>query len=200
MARKPRSDSVLDGLPPERREQLVRWLVDENLKYPEAVQRVWEKFGVKTSVNALQRFYARKCFALRADQAREFADLVVEQAGQDPEKFDQATMALIRQKAFERVYARDGSPADLALVAGILGDSAKLELKRQELALSFERLKLQQLDAAKAALAHVKELREIASDSTTSDAEKLERARLRLFGDGAAVPSLASLDARKATP
>lgn len=62
-----------------------------------------------------------------------------------------------------------------------------------------ERLKLQQLDAAKAALAHVKELRAIASDSTASDAEKLERARLRLFGDGAAVPSLASLDARKAT-
>lgn len=61
-----------------------------------------------------------------------------------------------------------------------------------------ERLKLQQLDAAKAALAHVKELRAIASDSTASDAEKLERARLRLFGDGAAVPSLAALDQRKA--
>lgn len=61
-----------------------------------------------------------------------------------------------------------------------------------------ERLKLQQLDAAKAALAHVKELRAIASDSTASDAEKLERARVRLFGDGAAVPTLADLDQRKA--
>lgn len=162
MARKPRSDSVLDGLPPERREQLVRWLVDENLKYPEAVARVWEKFGVKTSVNALQRFYATKCFALRADQAREFADLVVDQAGKDPEKFDQATMALIRQKAFERVYARDGSPADLALVAGILGDSAKLELKRQELALreNQQALRLRQYEdkiaAARASLEKAK--------------------------------------------
>ena len=71
MARKPRSDSVLDSLPPERREQLVRWLVDENLKYPEAVTRVWERFGVKTSVSALQKFYARRCFTLRAEQANE---------------------------------------------------------------------------------------------------------------------------------
>lgn len=132
MARKPRSDSVLDGLPPERREQLVRWLVDENLKYPEAVARVWEKFGVKTSVNALQRFYARRCFAMRADQAREFAELVVEQAAQDPEKFDEATVVLIRQRAFERMYARDGSLTDLAVVAKILDDRAKLEMQRED--------------------------------------------------------------------
>ena len=146
--RKPRSDSVLDGLPPERREQLVRWLVDENLKYPEAVTRVWEKFGVKTSVNALQRFYARKCFALRADQAREFADLVVDQAKADPARFDEATLALVKQKAFERVYSRDGNLSELATLAGILGDSAKLELKRQELALkeSQQALRLRQYE------------------------------------------------------
>ncbi len=160
--RKPRADSVLDSLPPERREQLVRWLVDENLKYPEAVVRVWEKFGVKTSVSALQKFYARKCFTLRADQAKEFADLVVSQAEADPAKFDEATLALVKQRAFERVYARDGNINELSMLAGILGDSAKLELKRQEIALreSQQALRLRQyedkISAARASLERAK--------------------------------------------
>ena len=172
MARKPRSDSVLDGLPPERREQLVRWLVDENLKYPEAVTRVWEKFGVKTSVNALQRFYARKCFALRADQAREFADLVVDQAKADPARFDQATLALVKQKAFERVYSRDGNISELATLAGILGDSAKLELKRQELAIADRRVALLE---KKAALAD--QAQGVVNDSTMTEEQKAARLR-----------------------
>ena len=172
MARKPRSDSVLDGLPPERREQLVRWLVDENLKYPEAVARVWEKFGVKTSVSALQKFYARRCFSLRADQARDFAELVVEQAKQDPAKFDEATLALVKQRAFERVYARDGNLNELAVLAGILGDSAKLELKRRELELGERRVTLLEQKAALADKA-----KGVVDDQSLTEEQKAARLR-----------------------
>ena len=176
MARKPRSDSVLDSLPPERREQLVRWLVDENLKYPEAVTRVWERFGVKTSVSALQKFYARRCFTLRAEQANEFAELVVEQAKADPARFDAATLALVKQKAFERVYARDGNLSELALLAGILGDAAKLDLKRQELALADRRVALLEKKAAQADAA------EAATRDTTLTPEQRSARLKEIFG------------------
>lgn len=172
MARKPRSDSVLDSLPPERREQLVRWLVDENLKYPEAVTRVWEKFGVKTSVSALQQFYARRCFTLRADQAKDFAELVVTEAQKDPAKFDEATLALVKQRAFERVYARDGNLNELAVLAGILGDSAKLELKRRELELSERRVTLLEQKAALADKA-----KGVVDDQTLTEEQKAARLR-----------------------
>jgi len=55
------------------------------------------------------------------------------------------------------------------------------------------RYQMAQLDVAKAALAYVKDLRAIAADTKTTDAEKLERARKRLFGDGPQVPTLAEL-------
>ena len=197
MSRKPRSDSPLDSLPASAKAQLREWLLDENLKYPEVVALVREKLGVTTSKTALQRYYALRLWSQQSTQASEFADHVAAQAAADPAKYDEATLALVRQKAFERAYARTGDVKELSLLAGILGDSAKLELKRQELDLSRERLKVQQLDAAKAALAHVKELRAIAGDATASDAEKLERARVRLFGTGTDIPSIASLDKRK---
>lgn len=172
MPAKPRSDSVLDGLPPERREQLVRWLVDENLSYQDAVARVWEKFGVKTSVSALQKFYARRCFTLRADQAKDFAELVVAQAEKDPARFDKATIALIHQKAFERAYARDGNLSELAVLAGILGDSAKLELKRRELELTERRVALLEQKAALADKA-----KGIVDDQTLTEEQKAARMR-----------------------
>ncbi|ACB76692.1 hypothetical protein [Opitutus terrae] len=59
------------------------------------------------------------------------------------------------------------------------------------------RLEAAQFDAAKAALAHVKQLGAIAGDKTIDDAERLERARKRLFGETpAGVRSLEQLDER----
>lgn len=64
-----------------------------------------------------------------------------------------------------------------------------------------ERLKLVQFDAAKAALEAIKDLRAIAGDGSLNAAEKLERARIRLFGETpSGLKSLADLDARKAAP
>ena len=170
--KKPRSDSVLDSLPPERREQLVRWLVDENLKYPEAVVRVWEKFGVKTSVSALQKFYSRRCFTLRSSQAKDFADLVVTEAKKSGNNFDSATLALVKQRAFECVYAGNGKISELAILAGIVGDSAKLELKRQELALGERRVAVLERKAAMADAAQG-----VVTDQTLTEEQKAARLR-----------------------
>jgi hypothetical protein len=165
MSRKPRSDSPLDSLPASAKAQLREWLLDENLKYPEVVALVREKLGVTTSKTALQRYYALRLWSQQSSQASEFADLVVAQAAADPAKYDEATLALVRQKAFERAYARSGDVKELALLAGILGDSAALELKRKELALREDQqaLRLRQYEDKFAAVrAQVDRAREAA--------------------------------------
>lgn len=165
MSRKPRSDSPLDSLPASAKAQLREWLLDENLNYPEVVALVREKLGVTTSKTALQRYYALRLWSQQSSQASEFADLVVAQAAVDPAKYDEATLALVRQKAFERAYARSGDVKELAMLAGILGDSAALELKRKELALREDQqaLRLRQYEDKFAAVrAQVDRAREAA--------------------------------------
>jgi len=142
--RKARSDDKLANLTPEQKAMLRSWLVDENLSYDQAKQRLHDDFNVETSKGALSKFYARDCFTLRASEARNFAEHVERELLAKDSTFDRATLALVKQKAFERAYAQNGNIAELATLAGIIGDSAKLDLKKQELQLSREKF-LQEL-------------------------------------------------------
>jgi len=143
MARKPRSDAKLKSLPPHQRELLIRWLVDENLAYDKAKERLEEDFGVETSIGALSEFYRTECFTLRSSEAKAFAEHVVETAQQDGDKYDEATLAIIRQRAFEIAYARDGKMDDLEVLARIIGDSRKHALKERQLEFSREKFRQQ---------------------------------------------------------
>ena len=70
MSKKPRSDAKLLSLPPHYRDQLVRWLTEDNLSYAEARERLAKEFSVRTSLAALSQFYASACFSQRYSQAR----------------------------------------------------------------------------------------------------------------------------------
>lgn len=142
MATKPRSDSTLDSLSPEVKEQLRERLIGENMSYADAKEWLHQDFNVRTSIGALSRFYATRCFASRSSEAREFAEQVRKDLEEGGSKFDEATNALITQKAFELSYARKCSIEDLAVLAKIRGDSAKLKLKERELSISEEAMKL----------------------------------------------------------
>lgn len=75
----------------------------------------------------------------------------------------------------------------------------KLEETEAKIRNLEQKLELARFDAAKAALQHVKELRMIAGDGTLNEAEKLQRAQLRLFGEAPEnLPTLAQLDQRRA--
>ncbi|HEY0966942.1 MAG TPA: hypothetical protein VGD88_06105 [Opitutaceae bacterium] len=150
MSKKPRSDSKLDSLLPEQREQLIAWLVDENLPYDQAVVRLRKEFGVETSIAALSRFYSTRCFTLRSSQAKEFAEHVVAEALKGEDKLDEATLALIKQKAFEHAYARNGNVNELATLAKIIGDTRKLQLKERDQDLAERRIQILEKKAAQA--------------------------------------------------
>lgn len=150
MARKPRSDSKLAALTPSVREELLSWLGQANVSYEEAAILLRERHEVKVSTSALCEWYARHGFQLRAEQARSVAETAAEELAAGPDKFDEATMAMIRQKLFERALAKNGDVAELATLAKIMGDSAKLRIKEKELELSARRVALLEKKAAQA--------------------------------------------------
>lgn len=178
MANKPRSDSKLAALNPQQKAQLRTWLVDENKSYEEVRSLLHEDFNVQVGITAIQRFYASDCFSLRSSQAKEFAEQVVQEFKTSGESFDAATLALVREKAFARAYVKNGDLKELALLAKILGDSAKLDLKRKDQQLAERRIVLLEQKAAQADAA-----KEITGDQNLSDAEKAAKMRA-LFGMG----------------
>lgn len=147
---KPRSDAKLKSLPPNQRDMLIRWLVDENVSYEKARERLREDFGVETSTGALSAFYSNECFTVRYGQARDLAETIGQAMTSEPEKFDEATIAMVKQKAFERAVAKDGDIKELAILAGILTDTAKLRIKEKEVDLASRRVGLLEEKAAQA--------------------------------------------------
>lgn len=174
--KKPRSDSTLASLNPQQKAQLRTWLVDENKSYEEVSALLHADFNVRAGVTAVRKFYGTDCFSLRSSEAKEFAEQVVSELKSTGENFDTATMALVKQKAFERAYAKNGNIEELATLAKILGDSAKLELKRKDQELTERRVKLLEKAAALA-----EEAKTVTNDAALSDAEKLARYKA-IFG------------------
>jgi hypothetical protein len=172
MSKKPRSDAKLLGMPPHYKEALIRWLTEDNLSYVDARARLKEEFSVSTSLAALSQFYTSQCFSLRYSQAREIADTVAEEMAQSPDKFDDATISLIKQKAFERAVAKDGNLDELALLAKMLHDSKKLQIKAGDQKIAERRMlllekKAEAYDKAKGVL----------QDKTLNEEERATRMR-----------------------
>ena len=171
--RKPRSDAKLRNLPPDQRTALVDWLVDEGISYDVALKRIESEFGVKSSKGALTEFWRRECYGLTFRKARRDSDalqeILRERGG---ESFDEAAIAAIGQRFYEASVAKDGNVKDLQALAGILGDSAKLGLKKQEVALAERRVA-----AMEKKLATVEET---ATDDNLTPEERLRKIRVGL--------------------
>lgn len=58
--KKLRSDSRLARLSEEQKEIVMRWLSDENISCQEAADRIWQRFGIKTSRSPVSEFYHRQ--------------------------------------------------------------------------------------------------------------------------------------------
>lgn len=173
---KPRSDSKLASLSPEIKAQLRTWLVDENKSYTDVQALLRDDFNVRIGITAIQRFYAKDCFSLRSTEAREFAEQVAAELANGGESFDAATLALVKQKAFERAYARDGNIEELATLAKIIGDSAKVELKKRDQQLAERRIAILEKKAAQA-----DDAKAVTADSTLTPAQR--EAKLKeIFG------------------
>jgi transposase len=63
VTRRPRSQSPckLDALKPDQLAQLQRWLVDSNISYKEACDRLQDRFGLKVNLATIFYFWHRVC-------------------------------------------------------------------------------------------------------------------------------------------
>lgn len=173
---KPRSDNKLASLPPKQKAQLRTWLLDENKSYDEARDLLRQRFEVHTSTGALSKFYRGQCFQLRASEAQQFAEEAVKAGRASVAQLDEATELIIRQRAFEQAYARNGDLDALSILSKILGDRRKLELKERDVALTERRIKLLEQKAAQADAA-----RGVTADVALTPAER--EAKLKeIFG------------------
>lgn len=171
MPKKPRSDSKLASLPLEQREQLVSWLVEENLSYQDAVERVEEEFGVSTSAGAMSAFYSTACWQVKIEKSRELADSLGD-AGETDE-FEAQAMKAVRQKFFELSLNSQVNLKDLKALAKIIGDSKTLEIRLKDLEIKERRIELLEKKAAMADKA-----KDIMNSQLTEEDKALEMRQL----------------------
>jgi len=173
MNRKPRSDSKLDALTPQQREQLCSWLTIENRSYAEVKALAREHFDITTSDPALVAFYSRVAAPWKYAQARGEAD-TFEKLMEG--KFDAATIKRAKQLAFESMSGPRPDLKAAKTLLKIIGDSAKLTLAQDRLGLDARKVALLE---QKAALADEAKL--VAGNKNLTPDEQLSRYK-QIFG------------------
>lgn len=174
MKKKPRSDSKLDSLPLKQREELARWLIDENVSYEEARKRVAARCSVLVSSDStFSDFY--HSFALPWKYARS-KGLADEFAKSAEGNFEPAAIKRIQQLLFESAADRSVDFKALKTLAKILGDSHRQTLNNERLELDKRKVKILE---AKAALTD--QAKKVADNKDLSPEEQLGRFR-QIFG------------------
>lgn len=138
---KPRSDSTVARLPEALRAEIVRRLGEENQSFEEVAAWLRED-GHRVSKSALHDWYSIHSWKLNAERARAVATQVREDAAALG-AYDAATLALVQERAYVLARTKGADVKDLATLAGIIGDSARLKLKERELNLNLEKFRQQ---------------------------------------------------------
>jgi hypothetical protein len=109
--RKPRSDSkIYQLLTTDQQAQVANWLSSGGSKssYDAVQKKIAKEFRIKISTASLSAFWSQTCSARlteRLSHAAEMATTFAKEAENSGTSFDAATIALIRQRAFELAAA-----------------------------------------------------------------------------------------------
>lgn len=168
-SKKPRADSALKTLPPDRQTAVAEYLRDHTL----AETRAWlAADGLKTSITALSEFLS--WFTLQAQlqaNASTIDTVMTELAAKNPD-WTPEQIQTAGQSFFTALALQQQDPKGWHL-------TQQIALKREQLSLDKNKF---EFDATRAAMAKLPELKAIATNKALSDDEKLEQARLALFG------------------
>jgi hypothetical protein len=174
---KPRSDSVLDSLPPNQKEALEGWLFEENLSYQAAQKRLYQDFNVSSSRSALERFYSRvnqrrilAGIRENAGKAREIEEEFQKNAAPVP----QAVVKLVTDLAFGEITR--GKNLDKDFVVKLTKLAVDSGLKAKKLELDERRIELLETQARQA-----EEAKETLSSKTLTEEEQKTKLK-EIFG------------------
>jgi hypothetical protein len=189
--KKDRPDSFEAKLQPNQVAAIERWLFTESppLTYDQAVERIWQDFGLRVSVSGLRRFYVRtaerrlrEATMERVIARAQTANAVVEECERNPAPFQKAVLELVARIAMER--AMEGDKAldiselrDLCLMALA---PRKEEREDRKVELAQDRL---ELDRKKLALLEAKEAsaKRVIEDEALTPEQKQQKLRA-VFG------------------
>jgi hypothetical protein len=198
---KPKSNSIIDNLPPNQREALERWLFEgeldaagaqKKLSYDAAVKRLHADFNVRCSRDTVFRWYQRTAQSRKLEEivtSRQKANLVVEKLRENPSDTYEALLGMAGQMAFEQSMT-EGEAFDPEVFYNFTklviqgkkearADKAE-DRKTQELILAREQF---EFDGAKSCLAHAPFIKSVANNKTLTEAEKIQAIRQRLWGN-----------------
>lgn len=171
-------------MPADKQELLEKWLFEERASCAEAARRLKARFGVKVDEKQVRNFRAlverrrlRERFAASEGLAKEIVASRRKTRGVVP----LAVIEMVNQLALEETLKEPGE-RDLRAVADmvrLIYEGAKQETEVRRLSLAVEQW---QFDATKAAMGKLRELRHIHEDDGLSETDKLQEARLLLFG------------------
>jgi len=184
--RKPNSNSVLKTLPDERQVDIVEHAQGNSL----STTVKWLKAdGVKTSAAALSEFLSWYGLQQQFRQDGQTTESLLEQLKAEVPGLTEEQLDQLGQRTFSLLAIRRQDPDSFVMVRSARSkaelEKAKLKLREQAEARLAGQAKLArekfQFDAAKAALKCAAELKTI-SASKLSQADKVNQARLKLFG------------------
>lgn len=180
--------SILLKLPEAQQAQLAEWLLD-GMPYHKAREMITAPievggFGVSfSSLSVFKPFWEEVCvpaLLARRHRAVETADAVAaDVVKRDGSRIDEATIAALKQKAFELAISPGQDPDAVKAVFSLVLkardqdlDAAKLKFDREK----FER------DFTKAAMEHAETIKSIKGDSKLDSDQKIAAVRKVLFG------------------
>jgi hypothetical protein len=183
--RKPRPDSKLLNLPEELQSKIAHLMLN-GTPYHLLVEMLKRDFQIETSRAALSNFWnsvASPMLMAQRHRAVTTADEIAAEATRRPGQFDAATIDALKQKAFELSINPGANPGDVKNLFMLVLKARDQDLQKQELAFNRQRF---EFDAAKAALAQLPALRQIAGDRSLDSDARLLAVRKKLFGDAPA--------------
>jgi hypothetical protein len=179
---KRRSDSILLHLPEEQQAQLCEWMMS-GVPAWKCKELLEKEFGVSfRSLSVFKPFWEEVVepaikgkWARAAGTANRFA----QEIAAHPTKFDEATIAALKQKAFELAISPGQDPEAVKAVFSLV-------LKARDQDLDAENLKLQrdrfEFDAARRAMEEAAKIKTIAADGALNSDQKIAAVRKVLFG------------------
>lgn len=179
MPRKERSDSLASQLTDEQYDQLREWLTMPGGTIAKALEQLEETYGIESSTGALHNFYHKHCVKFKMRKARELAAEVRAVLAESDQSFDEGTMALAEQRAFELAVENGGDVGDLVSLQKLKIERIKLQLQREKIEQDNRRITLLEAKAA-----FVDEMKDRAANRegglTPEDMEEIER-KLKLL-------------------
>lgn len=181
-----RSDNKLGSLAEADRETIGGWL-RSGLPRAKVAAMVEDAHGFRPSASMLSRFWAEHVvpgILLRRVDAVKTATAVRDAIAESPGAFDEATAALLEQRAFDIAAQSELTTPEVVQLFKLLLDQRRIAVTEADSTLARQKF---EFNAAEAVLEHADELLAIKGDRGLDNDARVDRVRQLVFGE--AVPS-----------